>query len=377
MDDAIGLSSVSNSLNLPLTLPQVAPAFPATLATAAAPSTRPAHSRRGRARTSTVVARAGAPRPWAAKTGRLVLATGQELKGVHFGASGCAVGEVVFNTSLTGYQEIMTDPSYAGQFVTFTHPHIGNTGVNEEDAESSKCHLGAIIVRDRPALSSNYREEEGLDAYCARQGVVGISDVDTRALTIAVRDSGCLNAVVTDDLTTPTADLAARAAAFDIGATDYIAQVTTKEPYEWNRASLPEWEVNESCVKVGVSPYLADIAAARGEGNGPRIVAYDFGIKRNILKRLASYGCRITVVPASTTAAEVMAMNPDGVFFSNGPGDPSVVPYAVAACKDLLGKVPWRVDTRGWMVGGGLAAAQMLWHATSRSAPLPRRPGGR
>ncbi|CAG9460623.1 unnamed protein product [Pedinophyceae sp. YPF-701] len=281
----------------------------------AAPARRAAH-----------VARAD-PRPWTEKDCKLVLSDGSVFKGRSFGAKGTAVGEVVFNTSITGYQEIMTDPSYAGQFVCFTHPHIGNVGINEDDEESTKCHLGGVIVRDNSPIVSNYRATKSLPEYLEEQGVLGIADVDTRALTRVVRNYGCLNGVITTDLSKSDEELVAMAKEFDIVGKDLIATVTTDKVYDWNNGTIEEWEFSPAAAKAREDDQL-------------HIVAYDFGIKRNILRRLASYNCRITVVPASFKADDVLAMNPDGIFFSNGPGDPSAVPYAVEECAKLLGKKP-------------------------------------
>lgn len=217
------------------------------------------------------------------------------------------MGEVVFNTSLTGYQEILTDPSYRGQFVCFTYPHIGNVGINPEDMESEQVHLGAAIIRDLSSAVSNYRSTQTLDAYLKAQGVLGIADVDTRAITRRLRVTGCLNGVITTDMTTPDAELVAQTKAWSIVGKDLISEVTCSKPYEWRDPTGKEWE-------------FAPEALAAREGGAPfHVVAYDFGIKHNIMRRLASYGCRITVVPADFPAAEVLKMNPDGVFFSNGP----------------------------------------------------------
>jgi len=233
----------------------------------------------------------------------------------------------VFNTSLSGYQEIMTDPSYKGQFVAFTCPHIGNVGINDEDMESEKVHLGAIIVRDLSISVSNYRSSTSLDAYCKKQNVIGIADIDTRALTKALRDTGCLVGVISTDATKTDAELVAAAKSWTIVGKDLLSVVSCKEPYEWRQGTQPEWE-------------FAPAVKAQGAHSQLHVVAYDFGIKYNILRRLASFGCRITVVPATYPASEVMKMNPDGVFFSNGPGDPSAAPYAVDNAKAILGKKP-------------------------------------
>jgi len=306
-------------------------------------------------------------RPWAPRDCRLVLSDGSVFEGRSFGAKGTVVGEVVFNTSLTGYQEIMSDPSYAGQFVCFTHPHIGNVGTNPLDMESDKCHMKGMIVRDLAISVSNYRSTKDLPSFCAEQGVVGIADVDTRALTRVVRDYGCLNGVISTDASKTVEELAAMAKAFDISATDYISQVTTKEPYEFTEPTQDEWEF---------------AAAARANADMPQlhIVAYDFGIKRNILHRLASYNCRVTVVPASYPAEKVLAMNPDGVFFSNGPGDPSIVPYAVESCKQILGKKPCFGICMGHQVMGqalGSKTFKLKFGHHGGNHPIRFKPTGR
>lgn len=278
-------------------------------------------------RCTIVRAAAASGKPWKKRDCRLVLEDGSVWRGSAFGATGTEIGEVVFNTSLSGYQEIMTDPSYKGQFVAFTCPHIGNVGINAEDIESEKCHLGAIIVRDLSITVSNYRSTMNLDEYCKQQGVMGISDIDTRALTKALRDTGCLVGVITTDESKTDSELVAQAKSWTIVGKDLLSVVTCDKPYEWSKGTISEWEFSPK-VKGGPS------------GHPFHVVAYDFGIKLNILRRLASFGCRITVVPATWPASEVLKMNPDGVFLSNGPGDPSAAPYAVENAKAILGKKP-------------------------------------
>lgn len=258
---------------------------------------------------------------------RLVLEDGSVWHGTAFGATGTEIGEVVFNTSLTGYQEIMTDPSYKGQFVVFTYPHLGNVGINPEDMESTKCHLGGVIARDLSIKVSNYRSNMTLDEYLKKEGVLGIADVDTRAITRRLRVTGCLNGVITTDASIPDEDLIAKTKAWTIVGKDLIKEVTCNAPYEWKDPTGDEWE-------------FAQGVRDRAGGKPFKIVAYDFGIKHNILRRLASFGCRITVVPADYPASKVLEMNPDGVFFSNGPGDPSAVPYAVENAAQILGNKP-------------------------------------
>lgn len=259
---------------------------------------------------------------------RLALEDGSVWHGTAFGHTGTEVGECVFNTSLTGYQEIITDPSYKGQFVVFTYPHIGNVGINVEDMESSKCHLGAVIVRDLSIKVSNYRSRMSLDEYLKQQGVLGIADVDTRAITRRLRVTGCLNGVITTDENLPDEELIQKAKSWTIVGKDLIKEVTCSEPYEWEDPTGTEWE------------FASEEARTAAGGKPFSVVAYDFGVKHNILRRLASFGCKITVVPADYPADKVLAMNPDGVFFSNGPGDPSAVPYAVENAKAIIGKKP-------------------------------------
>lgn len=252
---------------------------------------------------------------------------GSVWQGTAFGATGTEVGEVVFNTSITGYQEIMTDPSYKGQFVCFTHPHIGNVGVNDADEESEKCHLGAIIVRDVSIVVSNYRSVMSLDEYCKKHNVLGLCNLDTRALTKVLRETGCLNGVICTDASKSDEELVAMTKNWTIVGKDLLSVVSCKEPYEWKDPTGEEWEFNEG-------------AKTAAGGKAFKVVAYDFGIKHNILRRLASFGCSITVVPADYPADKVLALNPDGVFFSNGPGDPSAAPYAVDNARAILGKKP-------------------------------------
>ena len=251
----------------------------------------------------------------------LVLADGTIFEGRPFGARGTTTGEAVFTTTMTGYQEVLTDPSYYGQVVTMTAPEIGNVGVNREDTEAvgNAPHVAGFVVRDASPVTSSWRAEESLDAYLARHGVVGISGVDTRKLTRHLRDRGSQNAAIG---TEPPEALRRRAQeAPDMNGLDLVKTVTPKEPYPWT-------EGRGAWATAAVRP--------------PRhhVVVYDFGIKRNILRCLADSGCRLTVVPASTSAAEAMALRPDGVFLSNGPGDPAAVTYAVETIRGLLGNKP-------------------------------------
>ncbi|XP_009610081.1 carbamoyl phosphate synthase small chain, chloroplastic isoform X2 [Nicotiana tomentosiformis] len=263
-------------------------------------------------------------RPWKVADARLVLEDGSIWKAKSFGASGTQVGEVVFNTSLTGYQEILTDPSYAGQFVLMTNPHIGNTGVNFGDEESMQCFLAGLVIRSLSISTSNWRCKETLDDYLAKRNIMGIYDVDTRAITRRLRQDGSLIGVLSTENSKSDEELLKMSRTWDIVGVDLISGVSCKSPYEWVDRTASDWDFNDN---------------GRNEETF-NVVAYDFGIKHNILRRLASYGCKITVVPSTWPASETLKMKPDGVLFSNGPGDPSAVPYAVEAVKELIGKVP-------------------------------------
>lgn len=254
----------------------------------------------------------------------LVLADGTVFRGVSFGAKGVAVGEVVFNTSMTGYQEILTDPSYSKQIVTLTYPHIGNYGCNSEDEESSAVHPQGLVIRDLPLLVSNFRSEMSLSDYLVKNNVVGICDIDTRKLTRLLREkgaqSGCI--MTTDDLDEAKALKLAQEFP-GLKGMDLAKVVTCDKPYEWTEGV---WKLGQGHKQQNAAdlPY--------------HVVAYDFGAKRNILRMLAERGCRLTVVPANTPASEVLAMNPDGVFLSNGPGDPEPCDYAQEAIRTFLDK---------------------------------------
>lgn len=252
----------------------------------------------------------------------LALEDGTILRGQAAGASGTAVGEVCFNTAMSGYQEICTDPSYARQLVTFTCPHIGNVGTNPLDAEADGVQLAGVVVRDLPRRSSNWRDQEGLADYLRRQGIVAISGVDTRSLTRRLRDAGAQNGCLMAGQVDETEALA-RARAFPgLKGMDLAREVTVQTPYGWN---LGPWSRTDG--------HREPPAASGGRW---RVVAYDYGVKRNILRLLVANGCRVTVVPAHTSAEEVLALSPDGVFLSNGPGDPEPCDYAIAAIRRLL-----------------------------------------
>ncbi len=253
----------------------------------------------------------------------LALADGMVFEGDSFGAEGDTSGEVVFNTSMTGYQEILTDPSYKGQIVTMTYPQIGNYGVNDEDVESAKPYVEGFIVKEYLDIPSNWRAKKSLGEYLAEHGIVGIQGIDTRALTRHLRDFGAQPGVITTKGMKPE-DVVARARVLpNMSGLDLVKEVTCKQAYTWDEG---DWDLKTGYGGKGSSRY--------------HVVAYDYGIKRNILRLLTSAGCDVTVVPATMPAEEVLAMDPDGVFLSNGPGDPEPVTYAVGNIKKILGKKP-------------------------------------
>ncbi|WP_028455345.1 glutamine-hydrolyzing carbamoyl-phosphate synthase small subunit [Chitinilyticum litopenaei] len=252
----------------------------------------------------------------------LALADGTLFYGTSIGANGETIGEVVFNTSLTGYQEILTDPSYTKQMVTLTYPHIGNYGVNAEDAESRAVFAAGLIIRDLPLIHSNFRADMSLGEYLVKNGVVAIADIDTRKLTRILREKGAQpGCIVTGDKIDAAAAVAKAKSFGSMAGQDLAKVVSASDKYEWHTA---EW-------KLGVG-YTVQ--------SNPKyhVVAYDFGVKHNILRMLAERGCKLTVVPAQTPAAEVLALNPDGVFLSNGPGDPEPCTYAIDATREFLAK---------------------------------------
>ena len=259
------------------------------------------------------------------KSALLVLEDGTVFHGVSIGADGSAVGEVVFNTSMTGYQEILTDPSYSQQIVTLTYPHIGNTGTNSEDEESTAIHAQGLVIRDLPLIASNFRSQQTLSDYLKSQNIVGIADIDTRKLTRLLREKGAQNGCIMAGANLDPALALEKAKAFPgLKGMDLAKVVSTKESYSWAQGS---WTLE------------GGLPEAKAAGELPyHVVAYDFGAKRNILRMLVDRGCRLTVVPAETSAEEVLAMNPDGVFLSNGPGDPEPCTYAIEATKTFLDK---------------------------------------
>jgi carbamoyl-phosphate synthase small subunit len=261
----------------------------------------------------------------------LALADGTVYVGNSIGASGSTVGEVVFNTSMTGYQEILTDPSYCQQIVTLTYPHIGNYGINPEDVESGKVHAAGLIIKDLPLVASNFRSTQSLSQYLVAEGTVAIANIDTRQLTRQLRthgaQNGCILALsagqsVTQEITSKA--VAAAKAAPNMAGLDLAKVVSSTTSYAWTES---EWALAR-----------ADGTPGYGQQTAPKfhVVAYDFGVKKNILRMLAQRGCKVTVVPAQTSAAEVFKLKPNGVFLSNGPGDPEPCDYAIAAAKELI-----------------------------------------
>ncbi len=261
----------------------------------------------------------------------LVLADGTIFRGQAFGADTERAGEVVFNTSMTGYQEIATDPSYAGQIVCMTYPHIGNYGVNTEDNEASQPWIEGMVVRDLSESASNFRATSELDAWFREQGLVGIEGIDTRKLTRRIRIEGAINGVLSSVDLDAESLLAKARALPSMAGQDLVQRVTCKEPYEWREGWPAAWMSRDA---QGMQ------APDTGERKPHRIVALDFGAKRNILRSLVTHGLEPTVMPADTPAADILAQEPDGVFLSNGPGDPAAVTYAVETVRELLGQVP-------------------------------------
>ncbi|MCH2041539.1 MAG: glutamine-hydrolyzing carbamoyl-phosphate synthase small subunit [Saccharospirillaceae bacterium] len=254
----------------------------------------------------------------------LALEDGSIFKGTAIGAEGLSVGEVVFNTSMTGYQEILTDPSYANQIVTLTYPHIGNYGVNREDEESRGIFAKGLVIRDLPLIASNFRSEKALDEYLKENNILGIADIDTRRLTRILREKGSLDGCIIAGEDAASEESIARAIAAakefpGLKGMDLAKEVTATDSYKWTEQ---DWTLGQGFGELKEGKY--------------KVVAYDFGVKRNILRLLAERGCDLTVVPAQTPAADVLAMNPDGIFLSNGPGDPEPCTYAIEAIQQIL-----------------------------------------
>ncbi|GAP95621.1 carbamoyl-phosphate synthase small chain [Leptolyngbya sp. NIES-2104] len=250
----------------------------------------------------------------------LVLADGTTYCGYSFGATGTTIGEVVFNTGMTGYQEVMTDPSYRGQIVTFTYPELGNTGVNSDDEESDAPHVRGVIARNICERPSNWRSTESLPDYLKRHNLLGIYGIDTRALTRKLRSIGAMNGGISTEILDPAELLEQVQSAPSMAGLNLVQEVSTTKTYEWSEKTETIWE----------------FSANPTEGEQFTVVAIDFGIKRNILRRLASYGCRVVVVPVNTPPEEILKHNPDGIFLSNGPGDPAAVTEGIETTKALL-----------------------------------------
>ena len=256
----------------------------------------------------------------------LALADGTVFEGELFGATGEAIGEVVFNTSMTGYQEVLTDPSYKGQIVTMTYPLIGNYGCNEADIESIGPQVEGFVVREYSAYHSNWRSKWSLDAYLSEHGIIGIQGIDTRALTRRLRVHGVMNGCLSTDDLDPQSLVAKAKAWHGLVGWDLVQRVTCPNPWEWKTGRMEGWVRQSSTLPVFHPPY--------------KVIALDFGIKYNILRQLTEHGCEVQVVPAQTTAEDILAAEPDGVFLSNGPGDPMPVDYAIKTIQGLIGKKP-------------------------------------
>lgn len=252
----------------------------------------------------------------------LVLADGSSYQGWSFGATGTALGEVVFNTGMTGYQEVLTDPSYRGQIVTFTYPELGNTGVNPDDEESSQPQIKGAIARNICPKPSNWRSTQSLPDYLKQHNILAIYGIDTRALTRKLRSVGAMNGAISTEILDPMELILQVQQAPSMAGLNLVREVTTSTVYEWSDTTDPNWQYGS--------------AVATADGDPLTVVALDFGIKRNILRRLASYGCRVIVVPADTAADEILKYNPDGIFLSNGPGDPATVAEGITTTKALL-----------------------------------------
>ena len=256
----------------------------------------------------------------------LVLADGKIYEGEHFGSEGEVEAEIVFNTSMSGYQEIITDPSYCGQMVVMTYPLIGNYGVNPEDFESDRPHLSGFIIKELSKVESNWRSRGSLEEFLKEENVFGIQGIDTRALTRRIREKGAQQAILSTDTSDPQRLIEKVRKSPGLIGRDLVKEVTCKNAYDWNES---EWTIQSGKTKlkeVKDRPY--------------NVLVYDFGVKRNILRKLTRAGCKVRVVPANTPADEVLATRPDGIFLSNGPGDPAAVPYAIDNVKTILGKVP-------------------------------------
>lgn len=249
----------------------------------------------------------------------LALADGSIFQGFSIGASGHATGEVVFNTAMTGYQEILTDPSYSRQIVTLTYPHIGNVGINAEDIEGGKVHASGLVIKDLPVLISNFRSSQSLSDYLKSENIVALAGIDTRKLTRILREKGAQNGAILAGEADAERALALAKSFSGLAGMDLAKVVSTNEPYEWTET---EWRLERGYGQQITQRY--------------HVVAFDYGVKRNILRMLAQRGCKITVLPAQSSAGDALALNPDGIFLTNGPGDPEPCDYAIAASKELI-----------------------------------------
>jgi carbamoyl-phosphate synthase small subunit len=250
----------------------------------------------------------------------LALADGSIFQGISIGATGHTIGEVVFNTAMTGYQEILTDPSYSRQIVTLTYPHIGNTGINPEDVEASKIHAAGLVIKDLPLLASNFRSKQTLPDYLKSENIVAIAGIDTRKLTRILREKGAQNGAIVAGENASAAQALDLAKSFPgLAGMDLAKVVSVTKPYVWNET---EWKLGQGYGQQSAPKY--------------HVVAFDYGVKFNILRMLAARGCKVTVLPAQASAAEALALNPDGIFLSNGPGDPEPCDYAIAASRELI-----------------------------------------
>ncbi len=252
----------------------------------------------------------------------LILEDGTSYQGWSFGAIGTTIGEVVFNTGMSGYQEVLTDPSYSGQIVIFTYPELGNVGVNPDDDESAFPHVKGVIARNIPKRPSNWRSTQSLPDYLTQHKIPGIYGIDTRDLTRKIRVSGAMNGAISTEILEPEQLLMKVQAAPKMAGLNLVKEVTTKNVYEWSETTDEHWEFSPKTEQL--------------QGENLTVVAIDFGVKRNILKRLASYGCKVIVVPASTPAEEILKYNPDGIFLSNGPGDPAAVTEGITTTEAIL-----------------------------------------
>ncbi len=262
----------------------------------------------------------------------LVLEDGTAFRGRSVGADGEVFGEAVFNTSMTGYQEVLTDPSYKGQVVAMTYPHIGNYGVNEDDVESRRPWVEGFVMRELSPIASSFRSQESLEAYLKRHGVVALDSIDTRALTLTLRQQGSMKCGISTTEQDPERLLTRVRASPEIVGVDLVKEVTCEQPYEWPSVGSAECGMRNA----------ESVSIPHSELRTPNwhIVVMDFGVKYTILRQFASLGCRVTVVPAATSAQEILARKPDGVVLSNGPGDPAAVTYAISTIRDLMGRTP-------------------------------------